>query len=114
MNWLLIPFIILIGIVFFSKPRTWRARLKSYTCMFMIFGIWMPILWFIYSSMENYKMGTFEVFEMPWFSILGFFVLIAATLVAQVGFILLIDDLSEYEKMKKENSAHQYSEPTDV
>jgi len=79
----------------------WRETLYGYTGLFIISGIWTPMLWFISSSMQYYKMETFEVFEMNWFSILLFAVLCIATLVAQFGFISIAQDLSEFEKLKK-------------
>jgi hypothetical protein len=79
-----------------------REKLYGYTGLFIILGIWTPMLWFVSSSRQYYKMETFEVFEMNWFSILVFFALCAATLVAQYGFVLIAQDLSEFEKLKKQ------------
>jgi len=90
-----------------------RETLYGYTGLFILFGIWTPVLWFVSSSREYYKMETFEVFDMHWFSILLFFVLCAATLIAQYGFVMVAQDLSEYEKLKKAQLARQY-ETTDA
>lgn len=94
--------------------NTWREKFYGYTGLCIVFGLWTPMLWFISSSREYYKMETFEVFEMHWFNILVFFVLCAATLAAQYGLILISQDLSEFEKMKKERLARQYGETTDI
>lgn len=65
----------------------WRDKLYGYTGLFIIFGIWTPMLWFISSSRQYYKMETFVVLDMNWFSILMFIALSVATLVAQLGFV---------------------------
>lgn len=92
----------------------WRKKLYSYTGLFIIFGIWTPMLWFISSSRQYYKMETFEVFEMNWMSILLFVVLCIATLVAQFGFISIAQELSVFEKLKKQQEAHRYGGASDA
>ncbi len=42
----------------------WREKLYGYTGLFIVFGIWTPMLWFVSSSRQYYKMETFEVFDM--------------------------------------------------
>lgn len=79
----------------------WREKLYGYTGLFVIFGLWTPLLWFVSYSRAYYKMESFDILSMNWFSIFLFFVLCAATLVAQFGFILLVQDLSEFERTKK-------------
>lgn len=79
----------------------WRNNLYGYTSLFIVFGLWTPLLWFVSSARNHYKMESFDIFLMDWFSILLFFVLCAATLVAQFGFILVAQDLSEFERTKK-------------
>jgi succinate dehydrogenase hydrophobic anchor subunit len=86
----------------------WREKLYGYTGLFITFGIWTPMLWFISSSREHYKMETFEVFEMNWFNILLLVTLCIATLVAQFGLISIAQDLSEFEKLKRQQTAHRY------
>ncbi len=78
----------------------WREKLYGYTGLFIVLGIWTPMFWFVSSSRQHYKMETFEIFDMNWFSILVFFTLCAATLVAQYGLVLIARDLSDFEKMK--------------
>ena len=92
----------------------WREKLYGYTGLFIIFGIWTPMLWFISSSRQYYKMETFEVLEMNLFSILAFIVLCVATLSAQYGFVLIAQDLSEFEKLKKQQAAHRHGGYTDA
>jgi len=92
----------------------WRETLYSYTGLFIIFGIWTPMLWFISSSRQYYKMETFEVLDMNWFSILMFFVLCVATLVAQFGFVSIAQDLSEFEKLKKQQAAQRNGDYTNA
>lgn len=72
------------------------------------------MLWFISSSRQYYIMETFEVFEMHWFSILLFFVLCIAALVAQFVFVLIAQDLSEFEKLKKQQDAHRHGGTSDA
>lgn len=91
-----------------------RERLYGYTGLFILFGIWTPMLWFISSSRQYYKMETFEVLEMNWFSILLFFVLCIATLVAQFGFISIAQDLTEFEKLKKQQAAHRHGDASNA
>jgi len=86
----------------------WRKKLYGYTGLFIVLGIWTPMLWFVSSSRQYYKMETFEVFDMNWFSILVFFALCAATLVAQYGFVLIAQDLSDFEKLKKQQAENRY------
>ena len=92
----------------------WREKLYGYTGLFILFGIWTPMLWFVSSSRQYYKMETFEVFEMNWFSILLFFALCIATLLAQFGFISIAHDLSEFEKLKKQQAAHRSGDVSDA
>lgn len=92
----------------------WRETLYIYTGLFIIFGIWTPMLWFISSSRQYYKMETFEVLDMNWFSILMFFVLCVATLVAQFGFVSIAQDLSEFEKLKKQQAAQRNGDYTNA
>lgn len=84
----------------------WREKLYGYTGLFIIFGIWTPMMWFISSSRQYYKMETFQILEMNWFNILVFIVLCVATLVAQYGFISIAQDLSKFEELKKQQAAH--------
>jgi hypothetical protein len=51
-------------------------------------------------------METFDIFEMNWFSILIFFALCTGTLVAQYGFVMIEQDLSEFEKLKKQQAPY--------
>lgn len=78
--------------------RKWRERLYGYTGLFILFGLWTPLLWFVSSARSHYKMESFEIYSMDWFSILLFLVLCIATLFAQFGFVLIAQDLSELEK----------------
>jgi hypothetical protein len=82
------------------KMNRWRKRLYGYTGIFIVIGIWTPVLWFISHVREHYHMLTFEIDQMDWFSILIFFVLVVATLLAQVGFVLIAHDLAEHEKIE--------------
>jgi hypothetical protein len=91
----------------------WRQKLYGYTGLFVIFGIWSPMMWFVSSSRQYYKMETFEVLEMGWGSIVMFTVLGVATLLAQYGFISISQDLSEFEKLKKQQAAHRAGGATD-
>lgn len=84
--------------------KKWRENLYAYTGLFITFGIWTPLGWFIVSSRHSYNMESFEVLSMNWFGILEYVVLLAATLVAQFGFILIAEDLSELERMKRNRS----------
>lgn len=86
----------------------WREKLYRYTGLYIILGIWTPMFWFVSSSRRYFKMETFEVFEMDWFSILLFVVLCIATLVAQFVFISIAQDLTEFEKLKKQQTSHRY------
>lgn len=94
--------------------KEWHEKLCGYTGLFILFGIWTPMLWFISSSRQYYKMETFEVFEMNWFSILVFVLLCVATLAAQYGFFLIAQDLSEFEKLKKQQIAQKHGGYTDA
>ncbi len=86
----------------------WREKLYGYTGLFIVFGIWTPMLWFVSSSRQYYKMETFEVFDMNWFRILVFFALCAETLFAQYSFVLIAQDLSDFEKLKKQQAENRY------
>jgi len=94
--------------------KKWREKLYGYTGLFIIFGIWTPMMWFISSSRQYYKMETFEVLDMNWFSILMFIALCVATLVAQFGFVSIAQDLSEFEKLKKQQAAQRNGGCTDA
>jgi hypothetical protein len=85
-----------------------REKLYGYTGLFIVLGIWTPILWFVSSSRQYYKMETFDILKMNWFNMLIFFALCAATLVAQYGFVLIAHELSEFDKLKKQQSANRY------
>ena len=73
----------------------WRKRLYGYTGIFILFGIWTPVLWFISHVREHYRMPTFRIDQMDWFSIFIFLVLVVATLLAQFGFVLIASDLTK-------------------
>lgn len=94
--------------------NTWREKLYGYTGLCILFGLWTPMVWFITSSREYYKMETFEVSKMHWFNILVFFTLCAATLAAQYGLMLIDQDLSKFEKMKRDHLARQNGEAPDI
>ena len=84
----------------------WRERLYGYTGLFVLFGIWTPVMWFASSLSEYYKARTFEVLNIgSWFNTLLFLALCVATLIAQFGFVLIAKEHSELENMKRQQSA---------
>lgn len=94
--------------------KKWRERLHGYTGLFIIFAIWTPMIWFVSSSMQYYKMETFEILDMNWLSIAMFVVLCVASLIAQFGFFSIARDLSEFEKLKKQQAVQLNSLNPDV
>lgn len=84
---------------------TWRERLLGYTGLFILFGIWTPMLWFVSSMREHYRMETFEVSSLHWSGIVMFVVLLAGTLIAQFGFVVIAQEHGELERCKREHSA---------
>lgn len=84
----------------------WRSRFYGYTGLFTVLAIWTPVIWFISSARDYYRMETFDILRMHWSGIAIFAVLLVATLVAQFGFVSIAHDLSKYEAMKN-------SEPPD-
>jgi hypothetical protein len=84
----------------------WRARLYGYTGLVLVFGLWTPLLWYVSYARREYGLEAFEVFSMDWFGIVLFILLAAGTLVAQFGFILLAQDMSELERREKENGVN--------
>jgi len=78
--------------------KKWRAHLYGFTGLYVVFGIWTPILWFVSHVREHYRMETFDIHLMNWFGALLFFLLVAATLLAQFGFALIAHDLAEQRK----------------
>ena len=84
--------------------NNWRKKLHGYTGAFIVFAIWAPMIWFVSSSMQYYKMETFELLKMNWFSILLFVALCVGTLIAQFGFFSVAREVSEFEKLKNEQA----------
>lgn len=83
--------------------KVWKEKLYGFTGIFTLFSLWTPMLWFISSRREFYHMNMFEVFRMNWFDIFLFLTLSLSTLIAQLGLVLLSQDLTEFEKLKSEN-----------
>ena len=82
--------------------KKWRTRLYGYTGIALVLGLWSPLVWFVSAARAHYKMETFEISEMDSFVIVVFFLLAAATLLAQGGFILVAHDMARYERKERE------------
>ena len=52
------------------------------------------------SARAEYQMMTFEISRMPGSSMVIFVALVAATLIAQLGFVVLAKEHGEYEELK--------------
>ena len=78
----------------------WRAWLLSFTSIYLLVGIWTPIIWFISSAMAEYQMLTFEISSMHWSDVGLLIALVGATLIAQLGFAVLAKEHGEYEDIK--------------
>lgn len=77
----------------------WRRRLYGYTGLAILFGLWTPLLWLTSDVRAHYKMEMFEITRADPFVIFIYVVLIVATLLAQLGFMLIAQDLGKYERM---------------
>ena len=80
--------------------KKWRAGLVSFTGIYIVIGIWTPVIWFMSSARAEHQMLTFEISRMHWSSIMLFIALLCATLVAQLGFVVLAKEHGEYDELK--------------
>ncbi len=80
--------------------KNWKKNLYGFTGLYIVIGIWTPVMWFTSYSMRIYEMGTFDVTRMGWLSIFILSVVTMATLFAQLGFIFISEDLSRLERIE--------------
>jgi hypothetical protein len=80
----------------------WRDHLYGYTGIALVLSLWSPLVWFVSATRAYYKMETFVISEMDSFVIVVFFLLAAATLLAQGGFILVAHDMARYARKECE------------
>ncbi len=80
----------------------WRSRLYGYTGIALVIGLWTPLLWFVVSARRHYGMEMFDFTRMHPFNIVVFLLLCVGTLLAQFGFVLLAQDMSENERRERE------------
>ena len=81
-----------------AKPNSWAKPLRLFTVFFLFLAIWTPFMWFISASRQHYSMETFDVSRMNGLMIVFFIVLGVATLAAQFGYILILQEIDKPNK----------------
>lgn len=81
----------------------WRERLIGYTGLHILFAIWSPLLWFVVSARDRYRMEMFELSRMHWTGLVVFFTLLALTILAQFGFVLIAMEHGEVRRLKDDH-----------
>ncbi len=78
--------------------KNWRSLLYTFTGLYVLLGIWTPLMWLVSGMMKYYRMESFDLFAMHPFNIFLCIVLAAATLLAQLGFVLIAQDHAAAER----------------
>ena len=86
--------------------KNWRSLLYGFTGLFVLLGIWTPLMWLVSSMMNFYRMESFDLFVMHPFNIFLCIVLAAATLLAQLGFVLIAQDHAAAERIGRNHGNH--------